>query len=195
VAFTETDEAPARELLERFVEVVLVRRAGTHTVPNNGGAGGGRVRVGEFPGGAAGNRAQVATGHRAIGIHADGPYAADCAPARPILVEHDVTFDLYQQLNQDSQDWDLRHQVILWRRYETAAWRDMSCVVTMSEKDRGLVTGARASALPMGVDLDRFRVSTRDPESRRLLFVGSFSHVAQLMAVRLFSGGGVAAGE
>ena len=25
-------------------------------------------------------------------------YAADCAPARTILVEHDVTFDLYQQL-------------------------------------------------------------------------------------------------
>ena len=37
VAFTENDAPPAAELLDRFLEVVLVRRAGTHAVPSNGG--------------------------------------------------------------------------------------------------------------------------------------------------------------
>jgi glycosyltransferase involved in cell wall biosynthesis len=101
-------------------------------------------------------------------------------------VEHDITFDLYQQLQQDNDDWDMRRQLKLWRRFETTAWRRMSCVVTMSEKDRALVTGARAAALPNGVDLDRFRLAAREPEPRRLLFVGSFSHVPNLMAVGFF---------
>jgi glycosyltransferase involved in cell wall biosynthesis len=113
-------------------------------------------------------------------------YAADCAPARPILVEHDITFDLYRQLRQTSDDWDLQHQLKLWQRFETAAWREMACVVTVSEKDRALVTGTRAVALPNGVDLDRFRVVRQAPEPRRLLFIGSFSHLPNLMAVAFF---------
>src|SRR5271157_4671312 len=56
----------------------------------------------------------------------------------------------------------------------------------MSEKDRALVTGTRAAALPNGVDLDRFRLSPQAPEPRRLLFVGSFSHLPNLMAVGFF---------
>src|SRR2546421_4400982 len=50
-------------------------------------------------------------------------YAADCAPARTILVEHDVTFDLYQQLARLEDTSDLRLQLPLWRRFETDAWR------------------------------------------------------------------------
>jgi glycosyltransferase involved in cell wall biosynthesis len=48
------------------------------------------------------------------------------------------------------------------------------------------VTEARAVALPNGVDLDRFRVAPQAPEPRRLLFVGSFSHLPNLMAVAFF---------
>ena len=74
VAFTENDAPPAAELLDRFVEVVLVRRAGTHAVPSTG-----RPEVVEhfasavLPRGPAGGRAQVAARHRATGVHADGP--------------------------------------------------------------------------------------------------------------------------
>jgi glycosyltransferase involved in cell wall biosynthesis len=187
VAFTDTDAPPAAELLDRFVEVVLVRRTGTHAAPSTG-----RPEVVEQFASAsfrAALRETVRKWRPAIAqleFTQMAQYAADCAPARTILVEHDITFDLYQQLRQTSDDWDLRHQLKLWRRFETAAWRKMSCVVTMSEKDRDLVTGARAAALPNGVDLARFRFAPQAPEPRRLLFVGSFSHLPNLMAVAFF---------
>jgi glycosyltransferase involved in cell wall biosynthesis len=187
VAFTETDAPPAAELLERFVEVVLVRRTGTHAAPSTG-----RPEVVEQFASApfrAALRESVRKWRPAIAqleFTQMAQYAADCAPARPILVEHDITFDLYQQLRQTSDDWDLRHQLKLWRRFETAAWRKMACVVTMSEKDCALVAGTRAAVLPNGVDLGRFRVALQAPEPRRLLFVGSFSHLPNLMAVAFF---------
>jgi glycosyltransferase involved in cell wall biosynthesis len=187
VAFTENDAPPAAELLDRFVEVVLVRRAGTHAVPSNG-----RPEVVEQFASAsfrAALRQTVRKWRPAIAqleFTQMAQYAADCAPAPVILVEHDITFDLYQQLEPDSGDWDLRHQLKLWRRFETAAWRQMSCVVVMSEKDRAMVAGARAVVLPNGVDLDRFRLSQRAPEPRRLLFVGSFCHVPNLIAIGSF---------
>ena len=187
VAFTETDAPPAVELLDRFVEVVLVRRTGTHAAPSTG-----RPEVVEQFASAsfrAALRETVRKWRPAIAqleFTQMAQYTADCAPARPILVEHDITFDLYQQLRQTSDDWDLRRQLKLWRRFETAAWREMACVVTMSEKDRALVSGTRAVALPNGVDLDRFRVAPQAPEPRRLLFVGSFSHLPNLMAVGFF---------
>lgn len=62
----------------------------------------------------------------------------------------------------------------------------MSRVVVMSEKDRAMVVGARAEVLPNGVDLERFRLSRREPEPRRLLFVGSFCHVPNLIAIGSF---------
>jgi glycosyltransferase involved in cell wall biosynthesis len=187
VAFTETDAPPAAELLDRFVEVVLVRRTGTHAAPSTG-----RPEVVEQFASAsfrAALRETVRKWRPAIAqleFTQMAQYAADCAPARPILVEHDITFDLYQQLSQGSDDWDLRHQLKLWRRFETAAWREMACVVTMSEKDRDMVTGTRAVALPNGVDLGRFRPAPQAPEPRRLLFVGSFSHLPNLMAMGFF---------
>jgi glycosyltransferase involved in cell wall biosynthesis len=187
VAFTETDEPPAAELLERYVEVVLVQRSGTHAAPSNG-----RPEVVEQFASACFRAALRETVRKWRPLIAQleftqmAQYAADCAPARPILVEHDITFDLYQQLRQGNDDWDLGHQLKLWRRFETAAWRKMACVVTMSEKDRDLVSGTRAVALPNGVDLGRFRPAPQPPEPRRLLFVGSFSHLPNLMAVGFF---------
>jgi glycosyltransferase involved in cell wall biosynthesis len=187
VAFTETDAPPAPELLEGFVEVVLVRRTGTHAAPSTGRP----EVVEEFASASfrAALRETVRKWRPAIAqleFTQMAQYAADCAPARPILVEHDIAFDLYQQLRQTSDDWDLRRQLKLWRRFETSSWREMACVVTVSEKDRALVTGTRAVALPNGVDLDRFRLAPQAPEPRRLLFVGSFSHLPNLMAVAFF---------
>src|SRR5208283_1486258 len=99
VAFTETDAPPAAELLDRFVEVVLVRRTGTHAAPSTG-----RPEVVEqFA--SASFRAALREAARKwrpaiaqLEFTQMAQYAADCAPARPILVEHDITFDLYRQL-------------------------------------------------------------------------------------------------
>jgi len=40
--------------------------------------------------------------------------------------------------------------------------------------------------LPNGVDLARFRPGAAPPEPRRLLFIGSFAHLPNLMAVEFF---------
>jgi glycosyltransferase involved in cell wall biosynthesis len=102
-------------------------------------------------------------------------------------VEHDVTLDLYQQLLAQGDDWELRRQLKRWIRFETAAWTQVDRVVTMSEKDRGLVSGhAHAICLPNGVDIDRFRPAEGAPDPRRLLFIGSFAHLPNVLAVDFF---------
>jgi glycosyltransferase involved in cell wall biosynthesis len=57
-------------------------------------------------------------------------------------------------------------------------------VVTMSEKDRALVSGS--AAIPNGVDLGRFQPSSQPPDPRRLLFIGSFAHRPNVLALEFF---------
>jgi glycosyltransferase involved in cell wall biosynthesis len=112
-------------------------------------------------------------------------YAADCAPAKTLLIEHDVTLDLYRQLLAQSEDWELRRQLAKWVRFETEAWKLVHRVVAMSEKDR-LLVGPNAVCLPNGVDLERFRPSAAEPEAKRLLFIGSFGHLPNVLALEFF---------
>jgi GT2 family glycosyltransferase/glycosyltransferase involved in cell wall biosynthesis len=113
-------------------------------------------------------------------------YASDCAPAKTLLIEHDVTLDLYQQLLAQQEDWEVRHQLERWIPFETAAWRQVDCVAVMSEKDRAIVQGARAEVLPNGVDVERFTPSIQRPEPGRLLFIGSFAHLPNVLAIEFF---------
>jgi len=117
-------------------------------------------------------------------------YADDCAAAgaKTILVEHDITLDLYAQLRKNSpDDWEIAREHGKWVQFEQQAWREMDCVVTMSEKDRGIVTGARrVEPLINGVDLDRFQPFSDDPSSGRLLFIGSFAHLPNVLALDWF---------
>src|SRR5205814_9440293 len=69
-------------------------------------------------------------------------YAADCAPAKTILVEHDITFDLYEQLARTTPDWETARQLARWREFETRAWVEVDRVVTMSAQDAARVEGA-----------------------------------------------------
>lgn len=187
VCFTETDAPPAPELLARFVEIVMIQRTGSHTT-----IGSDRPEaVEQFSSDAfrAALRLAVTKWSPVIAqleFTQMAQYAGDCAPARTILVEHDITFDLYQQMAQRSDDSDLQRELKRWKSFETAAWREMVCVVAMSAKDQAAIAGTRSVVLPNGVDLDRFRVSLREPESRRILFVGSFSHLPNLMALAFF---------
>jgi GT2 family glycosyltransferase/glycosyltransferase involved in cell wall biosynthesis len=187
VAFTEHAAAPPPELLEICTEVVVVRRIGSHSFPYTG-----RPEVVEefaSPAFRAALQQTVRKWRPAVAqleFTQMAQYAADCAPARTLLVEHDVTFQLYEQLLSLGGNSELRCEVALWRRFETDAWRRVDCVVTMSEKDRRMVTGARAVTVPNGVDLDRFRPAARDPEPRRLLFIGSFAHRPNVLAVEFF---------
>jgi glycosyltransferase involved in cell wall biosynthesis len=177
VAFTEHTAAPPPEILQICTEVVLVRRAGSHALPLTG-----RPEVVEefaSPTFRAALQQTVLKWHPAIAqleFTQLAQYAADCAPARTILVEHDVTFDLYEQLLQFDDRWELRRELDLWRKFETGAWQTVDRVVTMSEKDRRIVTHTPAIALPNGVDLDRFHPTALPPDPRRILFIGSFAH-------------------
>ena len=111
-------------------------------------------------------------------------YAADCAPARTILVEHDITYDLYSQMLSHQEDWENRRQYERWRRFETEAWGKVDGVVTMSEKDRQVVPGS--ATIANGVDLDRFHSTGMACDPRRLLFIGSFAHRPNVLAMEFF---------
>jgi GT2 family glycosyltransferase/glycosyltransferase involved in cell wall biosynthesis len=186
VAFVERAAPPPPEILDLCAEVVLVRREGSHSLP----FGRRPDTVEEFDSQAfhAALRETIRKWRPALAqleFTQMAQYAADC-PVPTILVEHDITFDLYEQLLRTDGGREPRRQLALWRRFETAAWRDVSRVVVMSEKDRGLTAGARVSVLPNGVDLERFRPSGRNPEPRRLLFIGSFAHLPNLLALDFF---------
>ncbi|HKD08068.1 MAG TPA: glycosyltransferase family 4 protein [Bryobacteraceae bacterium] len=104
----------------------------------------------------------------------------DCAPGIPvILVEHDVTFTLYDQLGDA--------QAPLWRDFERRAFQRVDAVLTMSEHDRAVVQahGApplKSAVVPNGVDVDRFRPQSRITRGPNVLFVGSFRHLPNLLA-------------
>jgi GT2 family glycosyltransferase/glycosyltransferase involved in cell wall biosynthesis len=187
VGFSDQLNTPPAELLAICREIVVVRRAGSHSRPSTD-----RPEVVEefdSPAFRAAVRQTVRKWKPKIAqleFTQMAQYAGDCAPAKTILVEHDITFDLYEQLLRETGDWDTRRQLTRWQRFEIDAWRRVNCVVTMSEKDRKRVAAARAVCLPNGVDLERFRSSSREPDPARLLFIGSFAHLPNLMAVEYF---------
>ena len=116
-----------------------------------------------------------------------------------VLVEHDVTCDLYGQIARRHRTLSAWWDWFRWRRFESRAVRRFCRVVVMSKKDADLVGQAvalhrfrpRAARAPAavvenGVDLARFRP---EPEQagERLLFVGSFRHFPNVAAWRFFT--------
>ncbi|MDQ2947954.1 MAG: glycosyltransferase family 4 protein, partial [Acidobacteriota bacterium] len=100
--------------------------------------------------------------------------------------EHDITLDLMQQLLGQNEDWELRYQLPRWKRFEQEAWRTVDRVITMSDKDRGMIREGRAITLANGVDIERFRPSGVRPHRYRLLFIGSFAHLPNVLALEFF---------
>jgi glycosyltransferase involved in cell wall biosynthesis len=108
-----------------------------------------------------------------------------------ILVEHDVTFDLHEQVLKEayagneaihSARWNLKR----WKRFEKKAVASYRRVVVMSDKDAALLGNAsNLRVIPNGVDLKRFQVSPEMP-GRQILFVGSFRHFPNVVAYRWF---------
>ena len=186
VAFTEESIPVPRELYEICAEIVTVRRAGSHALPSRGRPD--TVEEFDSPAYHAALRQTIAKwrpGIVQLEFTQMAMYVPDCKPARTILVEHDITYDLYaQMLSGAPGDYEIGRQHQLWTRFETGAWRQVDRVVTMSEKDRALIAGA--AAIPNGVDLDRFQPSSEQPDPRRLLFIGSFAHRPNVMALEFF---------
>jgi glycosyltransferase involved in cell wall biosynthesis len=102
-----------------------------------------------------------------------------------ILVEHDVTFDLFTQIARRERTLSAVWDAFRWRRFERRALRKFPRVVVMSPKDAEMV-GVPATVIPNGVDLDRFRAAPEAP-GERLLFIGSFRHFPNIAAYRFFT--------
>jgi glycosyltransferase involved in cell wall biosynthesis/GNAT superfamily N-acetyltransferase len=117
------------------------------------------------------------------------PYCGD------ILVEHDITFDLYRQVRDRlltrasqfsrsarfSRRWDYWR----WRRFESKWLKRYKQVVVMSDQDRVTLNRSNVAVIPNGVDLTRFTPEIERP-GQRLLFIGSFRHFPNIVAFRFF---------
>jgi len=185
VSFVEEPAAVPPQLTEICVEIVTTRRPGSHALPSTPRPD--IVEEFDSPAFHAALR-QTAAKWRPRIIQLEftqmAQYAADCKPVKTILVEHDITYDLYEQMLRRDGDWEVRRQYDRWLRFESEAWRSVDRVVTMSEKDRKVVAGS--VTIRNGVDLDRFRPSPVIPEARRLLFIGSFAHPPNVLALEFF---------
>jgi glycosyltransferase involved in cell wall biosynthesis len=102
-----------------------------------------------------------------------------------ILVEHDITFDLFTQIARRERTLSAAWDAFRWRRFETRAVRRYRAIAVMSPKDAEMA-GARSVVLPNGVDLERFRAEPEQP-GERLLFIGSFRHFPNIAAYRFFT--------
>ena len=102
-----------------------------------------------------------------------------------VLVEHDVTFDLYDQVRRRAQSIGARWNWWRWRRYEPRAAQRFRRVVVMSDKDARLIAPSDACVIPNGVDLQRFQPLPERPGAC-LLFVGSFRHFPNVDAFKFF---------
>jgi hypothetical protein len=162
VAFTEHAAPPPPEVLDLCAEVVLVRRAGSHDLPFTG-----RPEVVEefaSPSFRAALQQTVRKWRPAIAqleFTQLAQYAADCAPARTILVEHDVTFDLCQQLLALRRPLGIapRTRPLAQVRNRRVAHRGPRRHHERTGPPHGGHTGRRHPAVTLanGVDLDRFR--------------------------------------
>ena len=187
ITFADELAKPPQELLDICVEIVSVKRVGSHLRVSTGRPD----VVEEFASPAFRGAIQqmVRKWQPAIAqleFTQIAQYQPDCKPAKTILVEHDITLDLYAQLLQDREDWETRYQYERWVRFETEAWKSFDAVVAMSDKDRQTITGTRAVAIMNGVDLVRFQPSEEQPENVRMLFIGSFGHLPNIMALDFF---------
>lgn len=104
-----------------------------------------------------------------------------------LLVEHDVTFDLFGQVALRNRTLSTIWDLYRWRRFETRHARRYRRVVVMSTKDADLLApAARVAIVENGVDVARFQPEPETP-GQRLLFIGSFRHFPNVEAFRFFT--------
>jgi glycosyltransferase involved in cell wall biosynthesis len=104
-----------------------------------------------------------------------------------VLVEHDVTYDLFRQVARRDRTLSAWWDYLRWRRFETRQTRRYRRVVAMSKKDAEML-GPRvhATVVENGVDLTRYQARPEQP-GQRLLFIGSFRHFPNVSAFRFFT--------
>lgn len=114
----------------------------------------------------------------------------DAAPKVPaLLVEHDLTFDLYCQLAQSNPTQEAWNEYQRWLEFEQRWLAAYDGVWTVSEKDRrrailGGSTEHRTFVVANGVDARRFVPDRGEADAPEILYVGSFRHLPNILAYR-----------
>jgi polysaccharide biosynthesis protein PslH len=113
-------------------------------------------------------------------------YQDDTGAVPLILVEHDITFTLYRQLAEFDGLPETRREYDRWLEFERLALQCSNMVWTVSAADRAVALEFGASAkttkvIPNGVDLIRFTPVRRQKGAPRVLSVGSFRHLPNLL--------------
>jgi glycosyltransferase involved in cell wall biosynthesis len=182
--FTDGEEEPeTAPLLEICARVVLVRKR-RYREPRWSSVA--PPEVHEFLSPAMDQA--LAEERRAFGFQAlQVEYTHLASHGGDILVEHDVTFDLFGQIARREHTLAAWWDFVRWRRYEIRAISRYRRVVAMSPKDATILgPGVPATVIENGVDLDRFRPEPERP-GQRLLFIGSFRHFPNVSAYRFFT--------
>jgi polysaccharide biosynthesis protein PslH len=104
-----------------------------------------------------------------------------------VLVEHDVTFDLFGQIARREQTLSAKWNWFRWRRFEQRMVQQYKHVLVMSDKDAEMLgPAAKSTVIENGVDLARF-LPAPEPPGQHLLFIGSFRHFPNIAAYRFFA--------
>ena len=111
----------------------------------------------------------------------------DAAPKIPaILVEHDLTFTLYEQLALQSKTAEAQTEYQLWKAFEQHWLKQYEAVWTMSDQDRAQAIEAGSPrdgtyTIPNGVDTERFCPLPHDTGPLEVFYVGSFRHLPNIL--------------
>ncbi|MGI8989291.1 MAG: glycosyltransferase [Bryobacteraceae bacterium] len=104
-----------------------------------------------------------------------------------ILVEHDITFDLFRQVFRACRTPMNWWNYFRWRCFEERAFWNFPAIVTMSRKDVQLLADPkRGRVVENGVDLQRF-LPRAESGSGKLLFIGSFRHFPNVTAYQFLT--------
>jgi glycosyltransferase involved in cell wall biosynthesis len=106
-----------------------------------------------------------------------------------ILVEHDITFSLYEQLAHRAKTPSADRAYESWRKFESGRLQAFDMVWTMSESDRVLAIEAGATpeqvaVVSNGVDIEKFHGGFTPDVSDEILYIGSFRHLPNYLAFR-----------
>jgi glycosyltransferase involved in cell wall biosynthesis len=187
-AFTDTDQPETAPLLQFCARLVLVGKPRyreprwSSLLP---------PEIHEFR--SCAMRRALAVERRAFGFELlQVEYTQLAEYGRDILVEHDVTYDLFQQVAQRNRTLAARWDYLRWRRFERRAAHRYRSVIVMSKKDAQLLAGEakpaatlRLAVIENGVDFERFQAQPETP-AEELLFIGSFRHFPNIAAYRFF---------
>ncbi len=111
----------------------------------------------------------------------------DAAPDVPaILVEHDLTFALYQQFAEREGTRESFAEYERWRRFECHWLSRYDTVWTMSDDDRLRAIDAgspaeRTHVVANGVDIERYTPREEPAAAPEIFYVGSFRHLPNII--------------